>query len=62
MFYKWRLRLEVEKATEDLLFALFLKYFGNQSVIVVVGMFKINFWFLCELAVNLQHTYGTTGR
>ena len=61
MFCKWRLRLAAEKATGDLLFALFLNYLGNQAEIVVVEMLKINFWFLCELAINLQHICVTTG-
>jgi len=62
VFCKWRLRLAAEKAMGDLLFASFLKYLGNQAGILVVEMLKINFCFLCELAINLQHMYGTTGR
>lgn len=43
------------------MFALFLKYLGNQVAIVFVAMLKINFWFLCALAIDLQHTCVTTG-
>lgn len=54
MFCRWRLRLAAEKAT-DLLFALFLKCLGNQVVTVFAKMLKIHFWFLFELAINMQH-------